>query len=522
MPGTAVACYSGKDGEQGIGQCKAGTKTCNAEGTAYDGCMGEVLPVTESCKTPGDEDCDGSACSDCVWSFLAGDVNDQFPTDMAVDSSGNIVVVGYFTGTLKLSNKASSTSTTLNSTGTLNSFIAKFDTHGDVLWAKGFGVAAGGGFSPISTAIHSNGDIGIAGGLSSPTSFGGNTLPVVGLEDIFVVKIDAEGNHIWSQSFGSKQFSFAEATAIAFDTTGNLVVGAKANNDITIGGKSFTTNSFYDAFIVMMTGSTGDVAWTSQYKEANGQTNGNQQITHLTTDTSSNIYIGGTFSGAICLDAGTPSCADTVGGDNDTDLFVAKLDKSGKVNWGHIIGTSKNDAATDVAVDSSGNVIVTGSIGASFDFGGGVQTVAGAGQHSFLAKYTNTGTYLNAKIFESSGGTAPSSEGISVTTDAADNVYLAGNMIESLSLGGDLLLNGGPGSTSADIFLGKFDAMLTPLWSKSFGDSNFQVAVALRYDSAGKRVVLAGQVAGAVNFGTEALTGMSPTSPDLALAKFQP
>lgn len=339
---------------------------------------------------------------------------------------------------------------------------------------------------------------------------------------MFVVKFDAQGNHIWSQSFGSQPFSFAEATAIAFDATGNLVVGAKANNDITLGNKSFTTKSFYDAFVLMMTGGTGGVAWASQYKEANGQINGNQQITHLTTDASSNIYMGGTFSGAICLDAGTSSCADTVGGNNDTDLFVAKLDKSGKVSWGHIIGTSTNDAATEIVVDSAGNVIITGAIGASFDFGGGLQNITGAGQHAFLAKYTNSGAYLNAKIFENSGGSAPSSSGIGLATDAADNIYLAGNMVENVTLGGDVLINGGPGSASADIFLGKFDAMLTPLWSKSFGDSNLQNAVGLRYDSAGKRVVLAGQVAGAVNFGTEALTGMSPTTADLALAKFQP
>lgn len=520
MPGTAIACYSGKDGEQGIGQCKAGTKTCNAEGTAYDGCMGEVLPGAESCKTPGDEDCDGLACSDCVWSFLAGDVNNQVPTGMAVDASGNIVVVGYFGGTLKLQNKATGMSTTLNAAGELNYFVAKFDTKGDVLWAKGFGGVGGSGLS-LTTAIYSNGDVGIAGGLYKSTSFGGKTLSVVGIEDMFVVKFDTEGNHVWSTSFGN-QFSLTEATALAFDATGNLVVGARSNSDITIGNKSFTGSGYYDALVMSMTADTGDVTWVNQHKETSGQTNGDQSITRLTTDTSSNIYMGGTFSGGICLKPGMSSCATTVGGGKDLDLFVAKLDPSGAVSWGKILGTSTDDAATDVAVDSSGNVIVTGAIGASFDFGGGPQNVAGAGQHSFLAKYTNTGTYLSAKIFESSGGTAPSSKGIGLATDSTDNIYLAGNMVENLSLGGDVLVNGGPASTSPDIFLSKFDAMLNPVWSKSFGDAQNQIAIALRYDSTGKHLVLAGQVAGNVTFGTEALAGMSPMTTDLALAKFQP
>lgn len=520
MPGTAITCYSGKDGEQGTGQCKAGTKTCNAEGTAYESCVGEVLPETESCKTPGDEDCDGNACSDCDWSFLAGDVNNQVLTGMAVDSSGNTVVVGYFTGTLKLQNNAKGTSTTLNAAGELNYFTAKFDTSGDVLWAKGFGGVGGSGLS-LTTVVRSNGDIGIAGGLSTSTSFGGKPLSVVGLQDIFVVKLDSEGNHIWSKSFGG-QFSIAEATSLAFDSTGNVVVGGRSINDITIGNKSFTGSGHYDAFIMTMTGDTGDVAWVNQYKEKSGQPDGDQSITQLTTDTSGNIYAGGTFSGSICLAAGASSCANTVGGGKDTDLFVAKLDDSGFVSWGKILGTSKDDAATDIAVDSSGNITITGAMGASFNFGGGLQNVTGSGQHAFLAKYTNTGTYLNARIFENSGGSAPSSVGIGLATDAADNVYLAGNMVENLSIGGDVLVNGGPASTSTDIFLSKFDATLTPLWSKSFGDSKHQYVAALGYDGLGKRIVLAGQVAGNVNFGTAALAGMSQVTTDLALAKFQP
>jgi hypothetical protein len=520
VPSTTIACYSGKDGEQGTGQCKAGTKTCNADGTAYEACLGEVLPGTESCKTAGDEDCDGLACSDCVWSFLAGDVNGQTPTDMAIDSSGNIVIVGYFTGTLKLQNKAKGSSVTLNSAGEFNYFAAKFDTNGDVLWAKGFGGVGGSGLS-LATAVDSNGNIGIAGQLSTTTNFGGKPLTVLGLQDIFVVKLDSTGNHVWSKNFGS-QFTLAEATALAFDPTGNLVVGAKANNDITIGSKSFTGSGYYDAIIMMMTATTGDIAWVYQYKEGGSQTNGHQSITHLTTDTSGIIYAGGTFSGGICLTGAASACANTVGGGKDTDLFVAKIDNTGNVGWARIIGTPKDDTATDVTVDSSGNVIITGAIGASFNFGGGLQSVTGPGQRAFLAKYTNIGTYLSARIFDSTGGTAPSSIGVGLATDAADNIYLAGNMVENLNLGGDLLINGGPGSTSTDIFLGKFDANLAPLWSKSFGDAKYQHAAALRYDSSGKRLVLAGQVAGSVNFGTGALPGMSPTYSDLALAKFQP
>lgn len=66
VPGTTASCYSGPAGTAGVGACKAGTRTCNAQGTAYGSCVGEVLPAPESCLTPADDDCDGPANEGCA------------------------------------------------------------------------------------------------------------------------------------------------------------------------------------------------------------------------------------------------------------------------------------------------------------------------------------------------------------------------------------------------------------------------------------------------------------------------
>jgi putative metal-binding protein len=65
-PFTTTSCYSGAAGTQGVGLCKAGTKTCNSGGTAYGACTGEVIPVTESCKTAGDDNCNGTVNEGCA------------------------------------------------------------------------------------------------------------------------------------------------------------------------------------------------------------------------------------------------------------------------------------------------------------------------------------------------------------------------------------------------------------------------------------------------------------------------
>jgi hypothetical protein len=66
VPNSSSACYSGAAGTQGVGLCHAGTKTCNAAGTAFGACVGEVDPVAESCSTVGDDNCNGQANEGCV------------------------------------------------------------------------------------------------------------------------------------------------------------------------------------------------------------------------------------------------------------------------------------------------------------------------------------------------------------------------------------------------------------------------------------------------------------------------
>ena len=55
------ACYTDPADTMGVGACKAGTKTCAADGSGFGPCIGEVVPTAETCATPEDDDCDGVA-----------------------------------------------------------------------------------------------------------------------------------------------------------------------------------------------------------------------------------------------------------------------------------------------------------------------------------------------------------------------------------------------------------------------------------------------------------------------------
>jgi hypothetical protein len=72
-PGSTVSCYTGPAGTENVGACKAGLATCNAQGTGYGKCTGEVLPSAELCGTGINEACDGNP-TDMVYVGLVPDV----------------------------------------------------------------------------------------------------------------------------------------------------------------------------------------------------------------------------------------------------------------------------------------------------------------------------------------------------------------------------------------------------------------------------------------------------------------
>ena len=57
VPDSTQACYTGPANTQNVGQCSDGVQTCNSLGTEWGPCVGDVLPGTEDCSLPGDENC---------------------------------------------------------------------------------------------------------------------------------------------------------------------------------------------------------------------------------------------------------------------------------------------------------------------------------------------------------------------------------------------------------------------------------------------------------------------------------
>jgi hypothetical protein len=257
------------------------------------------------------------AAGNVVWAKRAGSSvtnNTDVGQDITTDSLGNSVVVGYFQG------NADFDSIVLNSAGDRDIFIAKYDSSGNVLWAKRIG--ASGDDRGMGIRMGDGGDIVITGKFSGSVAFGNTNLSSVGASDIFIASYDLNGNPIWAKrAGGSASDIFADTGAeVAFDGSGNSVITGHFSGTADFGGTFLTSSGSEDVFVTKCDVG-GNFLWAKRGggMESGGDTD---RGTAIVVDGLNNIFVAGLFSGAADFDSNNVNSA---GGN---DIFLAKLGPS--------------------------------------------------------------------------------------------------------------------------------------------------------------------------------------------------
>ncbi|WP_437601002.1 SBBP repeat-containing protein [Sorangium sp. So ce590] len=484
-PGAQEACYTGPEATRGVGRCAAGTRACNAEGTSWGPCTGEVLPAFDACDTPDDEDCDGvvPACEE-VWSRGFGDANGQYARSVAVDADGNVIVAGQLEGTVDFGGGP------LTATGA-DAFVAKFDRFGTHLWSKRF--AGDGNQFAMALAVDPVGDVLVAGRAFGSVNFGGGVLVSHGREDVFVAKLDASGEHVWSRLFGGSGADRCDR--IAVDPAGNVLVAGGFHDAVDFGGGVLTSAGLRDAFVLRLASEDGRTLLAVRAGDK-----GDDLAHGVAADAAGNLLVAGHFSGSIDL-GGAPLASAGL-----TDVFLAKLSPSGDPVWSARFGGAGADEAHDLAVhEATGDVVLTGTFASTIDFGAGPLTSAG-GQDLFVARLSGAGAHVLSRRFGDAEDQLftdfETGARASAAVDAAGNLVLAGPLFGAADFGGGLLTSRG----KTDVYLVKLGPSGDHLFSALFGDAQTQVALDVTAGS-GTSVLLAGRFYGGINFGQGTLSG---------------
>lgn len=187
------------------------------------------------------------------WAKHATGAGSELSLGIAVDSSSNSYITGYFTG-----NNLGFGTTILNSAGGEDIFIAKYDPAGNALWAK----RAGGQDRDMGYAIATD-----AGGysymtglfVSSNASFGNTVLQNTTswpMSDLFVAKYDPSGNISLAKSAGDAGMDVGNS--IGLDALGNCYLTGTFSSNIRFGSTTLNAVAGSDMFIAKLyPGSTG-------------------------------------------------------------------------------------------------------------------------------------------------------------------------------------------------------------------------------------------------------------------------
>lgn len=400
--------------------------------------------------------------------------------DLAVDHDGDVFVAGDFKGALDLGGGR------LESAGQGDLVVAKFDAAGSLLWSKRFGDKEDQIFSGI--AVDPQGNVLLTGVFNGALDFGDGPL-TAGYLDMFLTKLDPQGDAVWSHRFGGEG-AVQWASAVAADSDGNVLLTGSQEGQIDYGGLWLKTGGIFTFVVKLDAG--GQPLW--------GKTMGgsvDQQAIGIAADQEGNVVLAG-HAKSIIVDGVD------LEGKGMTDIFAAKWGADGELRWTGIYGDPDDQWLSSLAVDRAGNVILGGTFRGSIDFPGApLQTVAPNSYEFFVAKLDPLGRGSFSEAFATSGA---------VAVDGSGNIVLAGGFEGTLSFGPHTITSAG----SHDIFVTKLKSTGEPLDSFRAGDARDQRAVAVTVDHAG-RLLLLGFFDGKLDLGSGPLRG--ERAQDLFLAK---
>ena len=427
---------------------------------------------------------------------------------IATDGNGNVYTTGYFSATADFDPGPGVHSITSHGFGDI--FILKLDSAGNFIWVKTFGDS----FDDAGCAVEcdQSGNIYVAGEFKNSVDFDPDTgtwiLSGSGKQDVFILKLDADGNLDWATRYSNaggdshandllvensnlfvtgyfrSQSGNDQGFINKIDTgTGNILY----SNNITGGGNLFcnalatdnatniyvtgyfqgkldfnssttdtfflATNGSYAAFILKMN-DAGDFLRADAMIDSMGFARSNSIAVNQTDNS---LYITGRFNGRMDFDPDT-SATFIMNSNTSSEIFISKFDSAGYFIWAKRMEQTAslvNSEANSLVLDSLGNLFISGGFNGSVDFDPDSSThvLASMGLDAFISKYDESGNYLWSE--QSFGGYRE--QGKCLAISHGGNILMAGDF-ESDSLVFDLLVRNNSDSTlgNSDLFIAEF------------------------------------------------------------------
>ena len=288
------------------------------------------------------------------------------------------------------------------------------------------------------------------------------------------------GKTMWARALDRMKIN-----GVGVDGAGNIYVAGALNGPFTMGNVSLDVvgGSGTDV-VVLKFDPAGTIIWGKSFGSMS-----NEVAYAIAVDKAGNVHLTGVVNGPTSF-----------GGDAlAAGVFVAKLSPEGAHLWSKACGgsTAQFSQGRGIAVDGTGNVLVTGNFGGSVSCGPGQSGTSSGGNDVFVIRMSGAN---GGPIWTKAFGDADNQYGYGVAADSNGDALVTGFYSGSIDFGGGSLV-AQPGSTS--IFVAKLGAAKgAHLWSK--GESNSTRGQTIAVDPA-NNPIFAGTYSGATTFAGKSL-----------------
>ncbi|AUP77750.1 T9SS type A sorting domain-containing protein [Flavivirga eckloniae] len=441
------------------------------------------------------------------WANRIGSATHDEGEEVVVDNNGNVYAIGYFKGILEFDQP---NIPQLESNGDRDILIQKMDSNGSLIWAKHIGgteedLAA-------SMVIDNSDNLYITGSFRGTMDFdpgtGQTLLSSQGEEDIFVLKMNSDGDLLWAKGIGGTGKD--GGNNLALDSAGYVYTTGEyvGSVDFDLGaGEAILTTTARLSFFMQKLDTKGNLIWAKDF--------GFTPEGAIAISANGDIYRTGYYSGTVDFD---PGAGETILSPVSTpnapgplpDAFIQKLDANADLIWVKSYGGPGFEVGASIGLDANGYVYTTGGFEGTIDFDLGPKQVfltAKANnphfwlQTMFIQKLDEDGNLIWAKASD----VTPD---VSMKIDDNGNIYRTGYFLGTQdfdpgSATVSLTTKGGAQGDlyDGDTFIQKLDTNGNFVWVSSVGGKRDDFSYSIALD--GNNIYTTGFFGDTVDFNPE-------------------
>lgn len=328
------------------------------------------------------------------------------------------------------------------------------------------GILSDGGYGIDTDSLGNVYIAGLTESINNIATIGASQSNLAGTSDAFLAKYSSGGLKQWATYFGGNDSEAGLGVAVDGNDGVYMAGWTRSTSGIATAGVSrISMSGVNDGYLVKFN-TNGTKQWAT-YLGGDGNKvtvdgNGNVYATGLTYNTSG-IAMTGTYMG-------------------NGDAFLSKFNTNGVEQWATYFGGSGYEYSTDIAVDGSGGVYITGVTNSTDNIAtsGSYKTIQQGYNDGFLAKFNSSGTKLWATYYGGTEGDAVQG----VSTDKNGDVYIVGSTVSTNGIataGAEQTFYNG----NSDGFLAKFNTNGAIQWGTYVGGIMEDIVSDLSIDQSG-------------------------------------